>query len=328
MRRIVLRVVAVLAGVAVVAVAAVAGADAWRAGVARPQPCGSLLAEPRGELRDDGDVLSRAWAALTDPDVETIGELAGSRFVLPRSCVLFAGRFGGVGDPHVVVAEATVTGYRTLFRIAEVQLRDDGPDLRATAAHARLLGSELKRGVVLPLSGYFLAGDADVVAARVATGRDGFRTWATAGAIADGVFNLGAVTDRTLAPATQGEDVPAVVVLDRGGSQDPRAAMVPVVPAPAGGPVHRPTIALAVDGEAAVDDAILRRIAPVLPLLPDDPRFLAALDRSVQPTTLLVTTAADGARVEVTVAYGSPRPAVPSFAYLVRDGIAEPVPAP
>lgn len=326
MRRIVLRVVAALAGVVVVAAGAVAAVDHWRAATAHPRPC--EFATPRGELLDDGDVLARAWAALTDPEVETIGEIGGSRFVLSRSCVVFAGRFGGAGDPHVVIAEPTIAGYHDLFRTAEVQVREDGPMLHAGAAQLRLLGSELDRGVVLPLSGYFLWGDEHVDVVRVVTGRDGFRTWADAGAIADGLSNLGAVSDRTLAPALQGEDVPAVAVL--AGPKGSRAVFVPVLPAPEAGPPGRTTIALAVDGTSEVDEATAHRIAPVLPLLTSDPRFHAALDRSVQPASLLVTTApADGGvQVEVTVSYGFPRPAVPSFAYLIRDGVAESLPSP
>jgi hypothetical protein len=322
----VLRVVAVLAGVVLVAAGSVAAVDAWRAATAHPRPC--EFAEPRGELFSHGDTLTRAWAALTDPGAETIGDIGGSRFVLSRSCVLFAGRFSGTGEPHVVIVEPTIDGYHELLRVAEVRLPESGAALRAGAAHSRLLASELDRGVVLPLSGRFLVGDEDAGAARVATGHDGFRGFADATVEADGVVELGAVPDRALAPSAQGDDVAAVVVVTT--AQGPRAALVPVVPVPEGGPPSRPTVTLAVDGAATIDEATLHVVAPVLPLLTADPRFLAALDRVVQPTSLLVTTAAaaGGVRVEVTVSYGFTRPAVPAFAYLVRDGAAEPLPSP
>jgi hypothetical protein len=227
--KVLLRALAALVGVAAVAAGSVVAADAWRGAGVHPEPCG-LLAAPHGELLDDSDVLARAWAALTDPEAETLGDLDGSAFVLERSCVLYAGHFGGAGDPHVVVAETTVAGYRSHVRLGELQVRERGAILRATSSWPALLGAELKRGAVLPMSGYYLAAGEDVVGVRVRTARDGFATAAPAGDLGSGVFNLRAVADYTLAPAEQGEHVAAVIEIERIGGLAPLAAVVPVLP--------------------------------------------------------------------------------------------------
>lgn len=317
--KILLRAFAVLLGVAVVAVCSVVAVDTWRGAGVHPEPC-RLLAAPHGELLDDSGVLARAWAALTDPGAETLGDLDGSAFVLERSCVLYAGRFGGVGDPHVVVAETTVTGYRALVRIGELRVRGgDRATLRATSGSTDLLGAALKRGVVLPLSGYYLAGDVDVTGVRVRTARDGFATAVPAGDLGSGVFNLGAVADYTLAPAEQGEHVTAVVEVERTGGLQPLTAVVPVLRPLMVGRPHRPVIAIEL-GNAAPD-----AVAPVFPVLTADPRFLHAFDRSVLPTAMEVRTATipGGSRVEVTLRNPSEVPEAP-FVFAVRDGVARP----
>jgi len=104
--------------VAAVATGSVTAVDAWRAAAERPRPCPPA----RGELQGDADLLTRAWRALTDRRAEALGDLDGSEFALARSCVLYAGRFGGAGDPRVVVVEETVAGYRVLVRIGELQV--------------------------------------------------------------------------------------------------------------------------------------------------------------------------------------------------------------
>ncbi|HLU59154.1 MAG TPA: hypothetical protein VKZ81_27140 [Pseudonocardia sp.] len=302
--------------VAAVATGSVTAVDAWRAAAERPRPCPPA----RGELQGDADLLTRAWRALTDRRAEALGDLDGSEFALARSCVLYAGRFGGAGDPRVVVVEETVAGYRVLVRIGELQVPERGDPVRATSGTVELIGSALERGVVLPLSGAYLVGDVAATGVRVRTARDGFAAAVPAGDLGSGVFDLGVAVDRTVAPARRGEHVAALIEVERVGGLPPLPALVPVLPPLMVGDPVRPVVEIeAADG--AVAD--LDRLAPVFALLTTDPDLTGAFDRGVLPTALEVRTAPipDGMRVEVTVRDPAGASQAP-FAYAVRDGVA------
>lgn len=312
------RPVLALAGIVAVAVFAVVAVDAWRASSAHPQNCASLLLEPaRGDLVADTAVQRRAWAALTDPAVETVGSLGGSEPSLNRSCLLYAGRIAPGEDPTVVFAETTVTGYTDLLRIAEVQVGDP-TSMRATAGYPVQLGAELGAGIVLPLSGRYLAPD-DVTAVTVVPGTGAPAHPAVA--LAAGTFQLGVVPDRSLAPADQVPDIPASLLLQRTGTGRPTMLALPVVAASAGPPVRVP-LAVTISAEPTADQTAQPAVLAVLPLFYADPKLPAVLQRAPERPQLAVRTAVIPGGHGVVVAAGEPAPApgVPVFSYFVPTG--------
>lgn len=280
---------------ALVGAGGVLAVDALR-GPDVPGPCGAALQEPTGELRTDGDVVGRAWAALTDPEVETTGELAGSRPVAARSCLLFAGVLDGTDGPTVVFAETTVAGYQSLLRVAEVRLGESAPQV-GVGSHAVLLGSELRAGLVLPLSGAYLAPDRVTGVTHVRPGRT-----QDARRLADRVYALDIGPDRTLAPNDQLPAVDAALLLED-LEHEPLGVVIPAAPAsldPLGG---RAALQVYLDGGAPADAATLQRIAAALPALSADPRLRLILDRAQRHPALTVElTAAE-------IVFASPDPA-------------------
>lgn len=276
----------------------VAGWDRWRQATAHPGSCGSLLGEPRGESVGDEEVLARAWDALTDPEVDADGELDGSRPAAGRACLLYAGRFGATA-PTVVYLDLTRAGYLDLVRVLEVRVPADGRPRLATAWHPLMLGSELRWGVVLPLSGIYLA-PPDTLGVRVFHGGDGY-AGAAARRVGDAAFDLGVVPDRTLAPADQVPDVPAALLVDRppeaveGGRQ---VVALPVRTRENRATAVRRPFGTWIDGAGEGDEAAARTLAAALPGVQEDPRFAAAFDQAPSyPSWSADTAPAAGGRV-------------------------------
>lgn len=309
------RVLGALVAVALVAVLAVVAVDAWRASSVRPDGCGALLLDPpRGDQVDDAGVVSQAWSALVDRDSDAIGDIGGSRPVLNRSCVAYAGRLTANGPSTVVFLETTVTGYTVLLRVAEVRL-DGSRALRAAVGYPVLIGNELKAGLVLPLSGYYLAPD-DVSAVQVIGSAGGGGT--PARRVADGVFDLGAVPDRSLAPAEQVPDTPATLLLERSAADAADLVVLPVAQRQGSAPVRTP-LTLTVDDRRRADPAIRPAVLAVLPSFYADPRLPALLDQAPGYPSLTVRTAPLPGGNGVTVAAGGaqPPPGLPVFRYFV-----------
>jgi hypothetical protein len=290
--RVIIWVVTGLLGAIVIAVGSVFLVDTWRASGVHPDGCDSPLLYPaRGDLRADEDVLSRAWAALVDPQVQAGGDLYGSRPVLNHSCLLYAGR-GTAGDT-VVYADTTVAGRQSLVRVAEVRLpREPGGSIqRAVASHSTLIGSELVAGVLLPLSGAYLApgNPGEVTGVRVLSATDGYANATPAEEIGEGLFDVGVAPDRTLAPDSQGSDVDALLALDASGLA-PHAVALPTGPRTEGPPPARAAFLLGVDGTDQPDELALSRIGPALSLMSADARFSLVRDRTTRPPALTVST--------------------------------------
>jgi hypothetical protein len=311
--RILGRLLAALLAVAAVAVLAVVAVDAWRASTVRPDDCGTLLLDPvRGDLRTDTDLVARAWSALVDRDSDAVGGLDGSRPVLDRSCLAYAGRLGPDGASTVVFLEATQTGYTVLLRIAEVRLTGTSA-ARAAVGYPALVGNELAAGLVLPLTGYYLA-PADVTGVQVVG------AGAPARRVAEGVFDLGAVPDRSLAPAAQVPDAPVTLTLDRSDRNEADLVAVPVAHR-VGDELIRTPYALTVDDKRRADPAVRPAVLAVLPSLYADPRLPALLDRAPGFPTLAVRTAPlpGGHGVTVAGSGSQPPPGLPVFRYFVPD---------
>jgi len=310
------RVLAVLVAVAVVAVLAVVVVDTWRASNVRPDGCGSLLEPPRGDQADDAGVISSAWAALVDRDSDALGSFEGSRPVIDRSCVAYAGRLAANGPSTVVFVETTVTGHTVLMRVAEVRLDGNGAR-RAVAGYPTLLGDELQAGLVLPLTGYYLA-PADVSAVQVIGSGGG--TGAPARRVADGVFDLGAVPDRSLAPAEQVPDSAATLVLERSQQGAADLVVLPVATRQGSRPVRAPLM-LTVDDKRRADAAIRPAVLAVLPSFYADQRLPALLDQAPGRPTLAVRTAPlpGGHGVTIAADGAEPPPGLPVFRYFVPD---------
>jgi hypothetical protein len=315
--RILGRLLAALLAIGAVAVLAVVAVDAWRASNLRPDDCGTLLLDPvRGDLRTDAEVVARAWSALVDRDSDAVGGLDGSRPVLDRSCLAYAGRLGSDGASTVVFLEATQSGTTVLLRIAEVRLTGAGV-ARAAVGYPALVGNELTGGLVLPLSGYYLA-PADVTAVAVVGAAGGAGT--PARRVADGVFDLGAVPDRSLAPAAQVPDAPVTLVLDRAERSEADLVALPVVYRDGDQAIRTP-YALTVDDKRRADPALRPAVLAVLPSLYADPRLPALLDRAPGFPTLAMRTAPLPGGHGVTVAGSGPQPppGLPVFRYFVPD---------
>jgi hypothetical protein len=311
--RILGRLLAALLAVAAVAVLAVVAVDAWRASTVRPDDCGTLLLDPvRGDLRTDTDLVARAWSALVDRDSDAVGGLDGSRPVLERSCLAYAGRLGPDGASTVVFLETTQTGYTVLLRIAEVRLTGTSA-VRAAVGYPALVGNELAAGLVLPLTGYYLA-PADVTGVQVVGAS------APARRVAEGVFDLGAVPDRSLAPAAQVPDAPVTLTLDRSDRNEADLVAVPLAHRVGDEPIRTP-YALTVDDKSRADPAVRPAVLAVLPSLYADPRLPALLDRAPGFPTFAVRTAPLPGGHGVTVAGSGPQPppGLPVFRYFVPD---------
>lgn len=290
---------AALAALVAAVVAAVVAVIALRPEL--PAPCGHLLAEPRGELREDASVLRAAWTALTDPDADTVGELDGSRPVVGRTCLLYAGVLAGTSGPTVVLAETTVSGYTSLLRVFEVLLPapEGGAARVGVTGMPAQLGSELRAGLVLPLSGAYLAPrrDAVDVTGVFVVRADG--TAEPASAIGEGVYE----------PVP---DAGAVLVLDRAEPYGDRAVVVPVVdpvrePAP-----PRRALRLWVGGTAIAGPAeapALAALAAALPAVTEEPGFARLLDRWPPFPALALDPVPGG----YALGAGEPRPGLPVF---------------
>ena len=315
--RILGRLLAALLAVAAVAVLAVVAVDAWRASTVRPDDCGTLLLDPvRGDLRTDTDLVARAWSALVDRDSDAVGGLDGSRPVLDRSCVAYAGRLGPDGASTVVFLETTQTGYTVLLRIAEVRLTGTSA-ARAAVGYPALVGNELAAGVVLPLTGYYLA-PADVAGVQVVGAAGG--AGVPARRVAEGVFDLGAVPDRSLAPAAQVPDAPVTLTLDRSDRNEADLVAVPLAYRVGDEPIRTP-YALTVDDKPRADPTVRPAVLAVLPSLYADSRLPALLDRAPGFPTLAVRTAPlpGGHGVTVAGSGSQPPPGLPVFRYFVPD---------
>jgi hypothetical protein len=142
--------------------------------------------------------------------------------------------------PTVVFAESNIAGSQNLARFAEVRLPESDPSagapLVAVAAHSVLFGNELNAGLVLPLSGAYLAPDVDgTITEDVATtvlaltSADGVTAETRAERIGAGVFRIGVAPDRTLAPNDQVPDRDAVLLLDGPEGHD-EIVVVPALP--------------------------------------------------------------------------------------------------
>ncbi len=311
------RLLAALVAIGAVAVLAVVAVDSWRASSVRPDGCGSVLLEaPRGDQVDDAGVISGAWSALVDRDSGAVGSFSGSRPVLDRTCVAYAGLLEAGGPSTVVFLETTVTGYTVLLRVAEVRL-DGGQAQRAAVGYPVLIGNEMQAGLVLPLTGYYLA-PADVSAVQVIGSAGGAGT--PARRVADGVFDLGAVPDRSLAPAEQVPDTPATLALERSDQAEADLVVLPVANREGDLPVRAP-LALTVDDKRRAEAAIRPAVLAVLPSFYADPRLPALLDQAPGHPTLTVRTAPLPGGHGVTVAAGgaAPSPGLPVFRYFVPD---------
>jgi hypothetical protein len=304
--------------IALVAGAAVALGGVWVSGAVRPDlpgPCAALPAEPRGERRDDGGVLRAAWAALTDPAASVLGDLDGSRFVAARSCVLYAGVLDGTGAPTVVIAETTVSGYSTLLRIAEVRLPagSGGAAQLAVAGLPVAAGSELDAGVLLPLSGAYLAPARDVVEIVGVGVLHGDGTVEQLPRLGDGVYAPGIAPDRTLAPADRIRDTGAVLILHRDEPYGDRAVALPAVGGILGAAgTPRRAFVVSVGGRktaGASDAPALTALAAALPALAADPAFPRLLDRWPPHPELALAAGPAG----LTLAAGDPGAGLPAF---------------
>ena len=236
--------------------------------------------------------------------------------MLDRTCVAYAGRLEAGGPSTVVFLETTVTGYTVLLRVAEVRL-DGGQAQRAAVGYPVLIGNELQAGLVPPLTGYYLA-PADVSAVQVIGSAGGAGT--PARRVADGVFDLGAVPDRSLAPAEQVPDTPATLVLERSDKAEADLVVLPVANREGDLPVRAP-LALTVDDKRRAEAAIRPAVLAVLPSFYADPRLPALLDQAPGHPTLTVRTAPLPGGHGVTVAAGgaAPSPGLPVFRYFVPD---------
>lgn len=315
--RIVGRLVAVLLGVALIAVLAVVAVDAWRAFGVTPEQCGSTLLEPqRGELRDDTSVQATAWSAVADRNSRVGGDLDGSRPVLNRTCLVYAGRLDDDAGPTVVFLETTSSRYTVLLRIAEVRLAAEGGDAQfGMAGYPVHIGSELSGGLVLPLSGRYLA-PADVTGVLVMGASGG--AGSPARSVGDAVFDTGITPDRSGAPDEQVPDVPATFVLDRADLTKATIVVVPVTASEIGPPVRAP-LTLSVDDRRRADAATQPAVLAVLPLFYADPRVSALLGRAPGFPSLAVRTAPLSGGTGVVVASGgdSVAPGLPVFRYFV-----------
>lgn len=285
--RVIIWVVTGLLGALAIGIAAVFLVDTWRASGVHPGECDFLLQSARGDLRTDDDVLARAWEVLVDPEAETVGDLGGTRPVLGRSCLLYAGR-SPAGDT-VVYADTTVAGKQSLVRVAEVRLPREpgGTAQRAVASHSTLIGSELRAGVLLPLTGAYLApGDAgEVTAVRVLSSADGYATGTDAVAIGEGLFAVGVAPDLSLAPDEQIPDVDAILML-QGSDLTPGAVALPAGSERDGSRPVRAAYTLSVDGAGTPDELTARRVGPVLSAMSADPRYSLVRDRAMRPPSL------------------------------------------
>jgi hypothetical protein len=294
--------------------------DAVRASDDRPEPCAGLLdrREASGELLDDTAVVDRAWAAVRDRDGarDLLGPLRGSGLVTRRTCVLYAGVLMGSESarrqpgPTVVFAESNIAWPQNLARFAEVRLPESDPSvgapLVAVAAHSVLFGNELNAGLVLPLSGAYLAPDVDgtitedvATAVLALTSADGVAAETRAERIGAGVFRIGAAPDRTLAPNDQVPDRDAVLLLD-GPEDHDEIVVVPALPETRW-PLPGARVALPVylDPDVPLDIATARRVAALLPGLSADPRMRAVLDSARRNPGLHITFSPDGRQATV-----------------------------
>jgi hypothetical protein len=315
--RILGRILVGLLAVAAVAVLAVVAVDTWRASDVRPDDCGTLLLDPvRGDQRTDAGLVARAWSALVDRDSDAVGGLDGSRPVLERSCVAYAGRVGPDGASTVVFLETSQTGSTVLLRIAEVRMAGTGT-ARAAVGYPALVGNELSSGLVLPLSGYYLA-PPDVTAVHVIGAAGG--AGAPAGRMADGVFDLGVVPDRSRALGAQVKDTPVTLTLDRTQQSEAELVAIPLAYREGDEPIRTP-YALTVDDKGRADPAVRTAVLAVLPSLYADPRLPALLDRAPAFPALAVRTAVLPGGHGVTVAGSGPQPppGLPFFRYFVPD---------
>ncbi|MGI5129476.1 hypothetical protein ACQEVB_21905 [Pseudonocardia sp. CA-107938] len=302
--RLLVRLLVALVAVAVVAALAVVAVDAWRSWNVRPDDCGTRLLDPaRGDQRADAGLVAGAWSALVEND-GAAGGLDGSRPVLDRSCLAYAGHVGPDGASTVVFLETTRTGATELLRIAEVRLGGAGPR-RAAVGYPVVVGNEVAAGVVLPLSGHYLA-PVDVTAVQV------IGAGAPAGRVADGVFDLGVVPDRTLGPAEQVPDTAATLLLDRSVPSAPDLVALPVVSQQDAPPIRVP-FAVTVDGAPRADPAVRPAVLAVLPPLYADPRLPSLLGSPALDVRTAVLPGGHG----VTVAGARPTPGLPVFRYFV-----------
>jgi hypothetical protein len=211
--------------------------------------------------------------------------------------------------PTVVFAESNVAGYQNLARFAEVRLPESDPSTGtpqvAVAAHSVLLGNELNAGLVLPLSGAYLAPEIDsTVAAEdvdtvlALTSADGVTAETRAERIGAGVFRIGAAPDRTLAPNDQVPDRDAVLLLD-GPEEHDEIVVVPAL-SEATWPVDtRVALQVYLDPGVPLDIATARRVAALLPGLSADPRLRALLDSTRRYPGLHITFSPDGRQATV-----------------------------
>ncbi|MDN5861106.1 MAG: GTPase-activating protein, partial [Pseudonocardia sp.] len=138
--------------------------------------------------------------------------------------------------------------------------------------------------------------------------------------VADGVFDLGVVPNRGLAPADQAPDTPATLELDRSDPSESDLVVLPVAKRLGSRPVRTP-LALIVDGKRRADPAVRPAVLAVLPSFLNDPRVPALLDQAPGYPSLTVRTAVLPGGHGVTVAAGGPEPApgLPVFRYFVPD---------
>jgi hypothetical protein len=319
MRTLALVVGSVLA-VGIVGAAAVLIVDTIRTGDDRPEPCAGVLERgASGELLDDTAVVDRAWAAVSDRngDQDVIGDLGGSLLVTRRTCVLYAGVLMGSESlpqqpgPTVVFAESNVAGYQNLARFAEVRLPESDPSagapLVAVAGHSVLLGNELNAGLVLPLSGAYLAPEIDssigtedvAITALALTSADGVAAETRAERIGAGVFRIGAAPDRTLAPNDQVADRDTVLLLDGPEHHDDEIVVVPALPEATWPTGARVALQVNLDPGVPLDIATARRVAALLPGLSADPRMRALLDSARRYPSLHITFSPDGRQATV-----------------------------
>jgi hypothetical protein len=263
--------------------------DTWRAANQQPAECDFLLHRAGGDLLADQAAQRSAWAAVADPDIDTGGDLPGSRPELDRSCVLWAGT--APAGRTVVFVETTVAGYQSLARIIEVRLPGDGDSgraERAVASHSVLLASEFRAGAVLPLSGLYVAPDRPerVTAVTVLSSADAWAGATPARQVGEGLFDIGVTRDYVAKPDDP-QDPDALLLLDRAdGSRS--AVAIPVGPERDHPLPVRATYVLTVDDAAPADEATLRAVGPVLSMMSGDARYSLVRDRALRPTSLLV----------------------------------------
>jgi hypothetical protein len=286
-------VVALLAAV-VIGAGSVFAVDNFRAGQEHPDPCGTTtLQAARGDLVTDEDVLTTAWQAASGR-VEVNGDLGGSPLIVERSCVLFAGR-GAEGDT-VVFADPVESGRQTLLRVAEVRLpAGGGTPQRAVAAHSVVFGHELDAGLVLPLSGRYLApgGPGEVTGATLLSAADGYTVPTPAQVVGDGLFQLGIAPDRTAPAGRQGPALDGALLLT-GGGPAPLAVALPAGPESAEPLPVRAAYTLTLDGQVVREEAALRLIGQALSVMSRDPRYAVVRDLTGRPAALDVRNTAAG----------------------------------